>query len=230
MNKLPVLFVSCNSEALEAHQESSGLARIIWGRRYDSVLLISSGEDIDQPEILRLTGEGNLALSMQSLLQVQGFAPGIFSRDSGERAQLLRSLLANEPRELTELRLNTGMTETEYRSIGHCLEVLREQRVLVICLDDTKGLHDSGSVSLHDRQLRELIQGWADDQRWSAALSGAEFRAGVKARKGERPLEDPTVCILNTAFSLGGSQIPQRMFGSYLNDARQTLSGYGWMH
>lgn len=230
MNKLPVLFVSCNVETLRAHQGGSGLARIIWGKHYDSVLLISSGEGIREPEILRLAGRGTDALLMQTLLQEQGFAPGIFSPVSSERRQLLRALLSDAPGELTELRLNTGMAESDYRRIGQSLETLREQSVLVICLDDTADLAGGGSISLHDRQLRELLHGWAEDQQWSSAMSGAEFRAGTRAKTDSRSLEDPTVCILTTAFSLGGSQIPQRMFGSYLNDAKQTLSGYGWMH
>ncbi len=110
--------------------------------------------------------------------------------------------------------------------VGRCLEVLREQDVLVICLDDKECHSKADSISLHDRHLRELLSAWAQDQQWGAVMS---FKGDTAGPAQASRLDDPTVCLLNAAFSLGGSQFPQRMFSSGMNNAAQMLSGFGWM-
>ena len=160
------------------------------------------------------------------MLAAQGLTAEVHSRSVSSRHQLFRILLAEEPEELTELVLNTGMTELEYRRVGLCLEVLREQDVLVIRLDDTACQSEAGGISLHYRHLRELLSAWAQDQQWGAVIS---FKGDSVAPAQTHPLDDPTVCLLNAAFTLGGSQFPQRMFSSGMNNAAQTLCRFGWM-
>src|SRR5690554_1335063 len=145
---------------------------MIWGKRYKSVVVMSTRSDQAGPEIHLLKGKGTTAGKIQALLSGQGFTPEIGSTSSPDRARLLEALLAEEPHEVTELILNTGMSEREYRQVGLCLEVLREQDVLVICLDD-KANHKgkSGLSSLHDRRLREMLSGWEQDQKWGAVMS-----------------------------------------------------------
>ena len=92
----------------------------------------------------------------------------------------------------------------------------------MICLDDKR----ESRVALHDRHLREMISGWVQDQQWGAAIS---FKGGQSGNRHHRKLEDPTVCLLNAAFTLGGCKFPQRMFSSGMNNAGQMLSGFGWM-
>jgi len=227
VTKLPVLFVSCNAENIQTQSGGcSGPARMIWGKRFKSVVVMSTRSDQAGPELHILKGKGTTAGKIQALLSGQGFTPEIGSTSSSDRARLLEALLAEEPHEVTELILNTGMSEHEYRQVGLCLEVLREQDVLVICLDDKANHKDKVGVSLHDRRLREMLSGWEQDQKWGAVMSfkGASERSQQIAR-----LDDPTVCLLNAAFTLGGSQFPQRMFSSGMNNAEQTLSGFGWM-
>ncbi|MAZ05906.1 hypothetical protein [Marinobacter sp. SS8-8] len=43
------------------------------------------------------------------------------------------------------------------------------------------------------------------------------------------PVAAQTLCVLNTAFSLGGFKAPQRVFGFALNEDSQSLAGYSWM-
>ncbi len=106
---------------------------------------------------------------------------------------MFRVLLAEEPGELTELILNTSMSELEYRRVGRCLEVLREQDVLVICLDDKPCHREADGVSLHDRHLRELLSAWAQDQQWVAVMS---FKGDAAGSTQTNRLDDPTVCLL----------------------------------
>lgn len=227
MNKLPVLFVTCNVENLPLQaQASSGLARILSGMQYDSVVLISTGPGLSAPEIRCLQGACDAADKIRELLNLGAVSSKTPPERVDSRQRLLRVLLADEPGEVSELSLNTGMNELEYRHLGQCLRGLREQGVLIICLDDITGQGDDRRVALHNRQLRDMIGGWVLDQQWDSALSfrGDRPREGVSMR-----LDDPTVCLLNAAFSLGDSKFPQRMFSSRLNPANQSLSGFGWM-
>ncbi|MGP9831789.1 hypothetical protein [Marinobacter sp. NSM] len=227
MSKLPVLFVSCDADNIQSREQAgSGPARMIWGKQYKSVVVISTSADQTAPEILRLKGNGETAGRVRALLSSQGLAPEVSTREVSSRHDLFRILLAEEPGELTELVLNTGMSELEYRRVGLCLEVLREQDVLVICLDDKACHRETDGISLHDRHLRELLSAWAQDQQWGAVMS---FKGDAAGPAQSRRLDDPTVCLLNAAFTLGGSQFPQRMFSSGMNNAAQMLSGFGWM-
>jgi len=223
VDKLPVLFVSCNARSLESQREAaSGPARMIWGQSVRSVLLLSTDASLQAPVVTHLKGDHECSERVFSLLSSQGFAPGIQDEMTEGREKLLRALLSEEPADLCELRLNTGMSEDEYRLVGQCLETIREQGVLVICLDDKR----ESQVSLHDRHLREMLNGWVQDQQWGAAIS---FKGGLSRNKRSPKLEDPTVCLLNAAFTLGGCKFPQRMFSSGMNNAGQMLSGFGWM-
>ncbi len=223
MDKLPVLFVSCNARSLESRQQAgSGPARMIWGERVRSVLLISTDKSLQAPLVTHLKGKTDRSECIFSLLSSIGFTPGIQTENSEARENLLRALLSEDPEDLFELRLNTGMSEAEYRRVGQCLETMREQGVLIICLDDKAG----SEIALNDRHLREIISGWVQDQQWGAAMS---FRGGLSDNQRNPKLEDPTVCLLNAAFTLGGCQFPQRMFSRGMNNAGQALSGFGWM-
>lgn len=227
MNKLPVLFVSCNAERLQAQGPAGfGPARMIRGKPYSAVVLISTSTEIDTPEILQLKGSGVSADKAHSLLAGQGFKLVVRSGNSAERESLLRTLLTAEPGELAELRLNTGMSEQEYRRVGVCLEVLREQDVLIICLDDKTGYKNGSGVALHESHLRDMLNSWVQNQQWGAVMS---FKGDAGRQSPGMRLDDPTVCLLNAAFTLGGSRFPQRMFSSGMDNAAQTLSGFGWM-
>ena len=223
VDKLPVLFVSCDARSLEAQRQAgSGPARMIWGQSVRSVLLLSTDTSLQAPLVTHLKGDHERSERVFSLLSARGFAPAIQNETSEGRENFLRALLSEEPADLSELRLNTGMSEGEYRLVGQCLETIREQGVLVICLDDKR----ESRVALHDRHLREMISGWVQDQQWGAAIS---FKGGQSGNRHHRKLEDPTVCLLNAAFTLGGCKFPQRMFSSGMNNAGQMLSGFGWM-
>lgn len=227
MNKLPVLFVSCNVERLPFQaQASSGLTRLLRGMHYDSVLLISSDPGMPGPEVRCTTGDGGTAEKIRRLLNLADVSSRTPPERASHREKLLRVLLADEPQDVSELNLNTGMSELEYRRLGQCLRGLRERGVLMICLDDIEGQDEGRGVALHDRQLRDMIGGWVLDQQWGAALS---FKGDMPRAVSVSVLDDPTVCLLNAAFSLGDSKFPQRMFSSRMSEANQSLSGFGWM-
>lgn len=231
MTKLPVLYLSCETEALTGPKGQSSLRRLI--RRdlvVDSVAFITSAKGGAQPEIFHQCGEGVLARRLQSYMRARGFNVAVSgSREPGLKL-LEESMMQLLPEEVIELRLNTGMSSEHYRDIGHCLETLRDQGVLLICLDrlETDGNNASHSQP-HDNYIRNLIRQWEDEQLWVKAMSKSGL-SGTRSSSGhDSPVADPTLCVLNTAFSLGGMKAPQRLFGFSLNENSQSLAGYGWM-
>lgn len=227
MSKLPVLFVSCNAETLHGQAQSgSGPARMVWGRSYQSVVLIRTRLHLEGLTISTLKGAEGHIQKIQALLRKQGFTLSTESQTAERQHEIVRSLLKDEPGDLAELSLGTGMTEAEYRRIGECLEVMRDYGALLLCLDDTSQRDDDGDFSLHDRHLRDMINGWVQNQQWESVV---RFRGDVTQTNTTVRLDNPTVCLLNAAFGLGGSQFPQRLFSSSMNNAEQALTGYGWM-
>ena len=96
MTKLPVLFVSCDADSIQSREQTcSGPARMIWGKQYKSVVVISSRADQKAPEILQLKGNGSTAGRIKTLLSDQGFEPEVHSRDVVSRHQLFRRCFGN---------------------------------------------------------------------------------------------------------------------------------------
>ena len=223
VDKLPVLFVSCNSQSLDSRQKAgSGPARMVWGKSVRSVLLISIDTSLQAPLVIHLNGDLARSKRIFGLLSNGGFSAEIQIRNSAGRESLLRLLLSEKPESFSELCLNIGMSDAEYRVIGQCLETMRKQGTLIICLDDRLG----NKVSPHDRHLREIINGWVQGQQWCAAMS---FKGGGGTTQNKR-VDEPTICLLKAAFFLGGSQSPQRMFSTGMNKVEQTLWGFSWMN
>lgn len=231
MTKLPVLYLSCETEALAGPKGQASLRRLI---RQDlvvnSVAFITSEQGGVQPEIFHQCGEGALARRLQSDIGACGFDVAVRGSRETLLKMLTESMMQLVPREVIELRLNTGMTSEHYRNIGHCLEVLRDQGVLLICLDrlDADG-NNASYHQPHDSYIRNLIRQWEDEQRWVSAMSKSGLRGNRSSSATEKPVADPTLCVLNTAFSLGGMKAPQRLFGFSMNENSQSLAGYGWM-
>lgn len=231
MNRLPVLYLSCETKALGGSKAQSSLRRLVpKDIVVNNVAFITSEKGGTRPEIFHQCGKGFLARHLQSSMQARGFDVAVSgSREQGLK-QLAESMMQLVPEEVIELRLNTGMTSEHYRNIGHCLEALRDQGVLLICLDrlETDG-NNASYHQPHDSYIRNLIRQWEDEQRWANAMSNSALKGtGSSAARG-RPVADPTLCVLNTAFSLGGMKAPQRLFGFSLNENSQSLAGYGWM-
>ncbi|MBL3556396.1 MULTISPECIES: hypothetical protein [Marinobacter] len=232
MTKLPVLYLSCETQALTGPRGQSSLRRLIQeDLRVDSVAFITSDSGAGHPEIFRQCGKGMLARRLQSLMQHRGFEVSISGPQGPELKMLAESMTQLLPEEVIELRLNTGMTSERYRDIGLCLETLRDQGVLLICLDRMESDDSAASHHQpHDVYIRKLIQQWEDEQRWVKAMSGVSIAKGAANSGRSVPVADPTLCVLNTAFSLGGMKVPQRLFGFSLDEDSESLAGYGWMH
>lgn len=231
MTKLPVLYLSCETEALTGPKGQASLRRLI---RPDLVVVnvafITSKKGGAQPEIFHQCGEGILARRLQSGMAERGFDVAVSgSREQGLK-ELAESMTHLAPEEVIELRLNTGMTSEHYRDIGHCLEALRDQGVLLICLDRLENVgNNEDHPQPHDSYLRNLIRQWEDEYRWVKAMSKSDLGTSHSATGAEAPVADPMLCVLNTAFSLGGMQAPQRLFGFSLNENSRSVAGYGWM-
>lgn len=148
-----------------------------------------------QPEIFHQCGEGALARRLQSGMKARGFEVAVNGpRDSGLKL-LAESMMQLVPQEVIELRLNTGMTSEHYRTIGHCLKVLRNQGVLHICLDrlDADGNNASHSQP-HDGYIRHLIRQWEDEQKWVKAMSKSGLNGSRPSPGQSNPVADPTLC------------------------------------
>jgi len=232
VTKLPVLYLSCETEALAGPKGQASVCRLIrQDLVVDRVVFITSETGGVQPEILHQCGEGVLARRLQSDMQARGFDVAVTGSGEHGLKLLAESMMQLMPEEVIELRLNTGMTGRHYRDIGHCLEALRDQGVLIICLDRLE-TDDNGTNhhQPHATYMRNLIRQWEDEQRWVKAMSKSGLRGTGSSSGDDSPVADPTLCVLNTAFSLGGMKAPQRLFGFSMNENSQSLAGYGWMH
>lgn len=231
MPKLPVLYISCNRGAFSGSMRQPRLGRLIGqDLPVGSVAFITSREGADLPEIFHQYGQRVLAERLQSFMAEREFDVAIAGIRNAALDSLAESMIGLAPDEVIELRLNTGMTSDSYRQIGHCLEALRDQGVLLICLDqkDT-GAGNATHHQPHDASIRNLIQQWEHEQLWLRAMSGSNLGGRWKTLVRDTPVADPTLCVLNTAFSLGGLKAPQRVFGFSLDEDSQSLAGYGWM-
>ncbi|AZR40840.1 class III extradiol ring-cleavage dioxygenase family protein [Marinobacter salarius] len=231
MAKLPVLYLSCETEALIGPKGQSSLRRLI---KQDlvvaSVAFITSETGGAQLEIFDQCGEKVLARRLQTELKTRGFDVSVSGSHEHGLKTLVKSMMQLAPEEVIELQLNTGMTSEHYRTIGHCLEALRNQGVLLICLDRLENVGNHvDHPQPHDSYIRNLIRQWEDEHQWAKAMSKSDFGASHSNPGAKAPVADPTLCVLNTAFSLGGMQAPQRLFGFSLNENGQSLAGYGWM-
>lgn len=229
MTKLPVLYVSCDTEALKTPKSQSSLRRLIRGRDANRVVFITSDAALNTLEIHHQAGERMFACELQTLLNGEGFDTAIRPGQSADFAALAEVLIPGTSFEVTELRLNLGMACTDYRRVGQCLEACRDHGVLIICFDQISAREvNSVRHQPHDAYIRNLIGQWEEELRWARAFSKSEMSQD-ESNNLDEPLSDPTMCILNTAFSLGGMRAPQRVFGSSLNEGGQSLAGYGWM-
>lgn len=231
VTRLPVLYLCCETDALTGPRGQASLRRLIWQDHVvDSLAFITSEKGGAQPEIFHQCGKGVLARRLQSDMQTRGFDVTISgSRDPGLKL-LSESMMQLVPGEVIELRLNTGMTSDHYRNLGHYLEELRDHGVLLICLDRLEiGGNNASYHQPHDSYIRNLIRQWEDDQRGVKAMSNSSLGGYGSSTSDDSPVAEPTLCVLNTAFSLGGMKAPERLFGFSLNENSHSLAGYGWM-
>lgn len=230
MPKLPVFYLSCDRGAYSDPVSQPRLRRLVKrDMQVGNVTFITSEKGGDKPEIFHQCGEGVLAERLQSLMAARGFQTIIGGGRASGLEVLARSMTGVAPEEVIELRLNTGMTSDNYRQIGQCLEALREQGVLLICLDQREPGASDTNHQPHDAYIRNLIQQWEHEQLWLQAMSAGSLASRRNGNAREVPVVDPTLCVLNTAFSLGGLKAPQRVFGFALNEDSHSFAGYGWM-
>lgn len=226
-----MLYLSCETEALVRPKGQASLRRLLrQDLVVDRVAFITSKKGDAELEIFHQCGEGALARRLQSEMKTHGFEVAVSGSRDPELKLLAESVMQLVPDEVIELRLNTGMTSDHYRNIGHCLETLRDQGVLLICLDRLE--NDGNNASYHqphDSYIRKLMRQWEDEQQWVRAMSKSGLGGNRLSAGQDNPVADPTLCVLNTAFSLGGMKSPQRLFGFSLNENSQSLAGFGWM-
>ncbi|WP_404364880.1 hypothetical protein [Marinobacter sp.] len=231
MTRLPVLYLCCETRALNASKGQASLFRLIGrDRPVESVLFITAEEDSRQPEIVCQNDKAELAERLQSSMKSQGFDIPISVPLEPDLLLLARSMTQLLSAEVIELRLSIGMTSQRYLEIGQCIENFRDRGVLLICLDRMQAEESAAShPQPHDSYMRNLIKQWEDEQRWVRVLANSSLRDNHSSSDPGSPVSDPTLCVLNTAFSLGGMKAPERLFGFSLNENSQALAGYGWM-
>ncbi|WP_375172101.1 hypothetical protein [Marinobacter sp.] len=224
MEKLPVIFVSCNAANISAAgQIGAGPARMTQGKSVTGVILMSVVDERADDRDVEISGRGHTFDATIQRLEQANVSVHMSEGSRSDRERLLRALIGELPAELVDVRLVRGMEESLYRRVGVALESLRREGGLVVCLDDrsepTSGVMDS----LNDEELREAVNGWVRDCQWESVMS---FRS--KSDGGTVRLTDPRICLLKAAFFLGGSTFPQRMFNSGLNSVEHSMFGFGW--
>lgn len=226
--RLPALYLSCRDGLTETSSRLVLIDRLIEPDSHiDGVVFITACAGLDQPQLC-CGSVGELGVQLSALLSELGYS--LPAKAGAEKIETLTSMLFDSsPVECMEIRLGTDMSVRQCRELGQALQSWRARRVLMICLDEIPVDAEPGSYrSPHDPYWRNLMSRWVDEQQWFEALSDTTWQARPGTQ--QRTLGDSTLCLLHAAFGLGGSQMPERLFGFDLDDDQRTLSGYGWMN
>ncbi|SFM77361.1 hypothetical protein SAMN04487963_3644 [Marinobacter zhejiangensis] len=224
------MYVRGQGEDLTSSRGQTSLRRFVEGCSPKGIVFITLDDATPSPQLLLYQGRVELVHRMEALLAEKTVDISAVVASSGDLLVSANGLLPGLHPEVIELRLPGGLVQESYCQIGIGLNELREEGILVICLD--RAMPESGTPGQsqwQDLQIRQLLGRWEDEYQWIKALA----RGGQLENTGADncpSLSDTTVCMLNTAFGLGGLKAPQRIFQTALNDRGRSVFGYGWMH
>ncbi|WP_373186959.1 hypothetical protein [Halopseudomonas sp.] len=229
--RLPVLYLSCRDSLADAPRSLSLIGRLVDSKnRIDAVVFITASADSGQPHLLGPASAGPLKGQLSARLSKLGYPLVRHGNTSTSVVALASMLFEQPPVDYIELRLSVAMNMEQCRELGQALQGWRESKVLLVCLDHVPlGVEPHGYRSPHDPYWRNLMNQWVDEQRWYEALSDSALQAHPSPEHRQRSLDDASLCLLHTAFGLGGLRLPERLFGFDLDDNQRALSGYGWM-
>lgn len=226
---LPALYLSC-AEQLPSNTAGTPLLDRLLDARLppQGIVFITLQPDLASPQ-LACSVASELVNEMQQLLTQQGQSSSLSNQLSPRIQQLQQQLFRQPPETCIELQLNTGLSAQAYRKLGHSLQQLRNQGVLLICLDRTPEPHSRDDYHPpHDAYWRELIQQWVMEQQWQQAIKQTDAESD-QAGGTDTLISNASLGLMHAAFALGGLCQPQRFFGYGLDDQANALAGFGWM-
>jgi len=191
-------------------------------------VFITLQPDLVSP-VLACTAASELSARIQRILSLQGQEISLGDQLSSRVEVLQHYLLDRPPATSIELQLCTGLSADNYRQLGHSLQDLRSEGVLLICLDSTPAdWRDADYRSPHDGYWRELMDRWVDEHQWQRAIKLAD-KGGSQVVAMQSSISNASLSLMHAAFALGGLCQPQRLFGYRLDDRDRALAGLGWM-
>ncbi len=231
--RLPALYLSCRKIVGESLQPLPLMGRLLEAtEKLDALIFITSSGSARSPEVRCNRPENSLVDELQSLLEHLGHLPTVHQTHDKPLSQLAAKLFAEPMPEIIEIRLGPGMAAGQYRRLGASLCHWRERQVMPICVDQL--LDELGSqlyTSAYDPYWRRLLNKWVEERNWVEALSCSTLDEMPSITSSEQAMVgDNALCLMHTAFGLGGLRVPERLFGFDLDDSQQALSGYCWMN
>lgn len=227
--RLPAFYLSCAEQLPPGNPGRPLLERLLdSGVPPQGVVFITLQPDLVSP-VLACTAASELSARIQRTLSLQGLESDLADQLSPRIQVLQHYLLDQPPATVIELQLCTGLSADTYRRLGHGLQDLRSEGVLLICLDRTPAdWRDADYRSPHDGYWRELMDRWVDEQQWQQAIRLAD-KGGGQVVATQSSISNASLCLMHAAFALGGLCQPQRLFGYGLDDQDRALAGLGWM-
>lgn len=227
--RLPAFYLSCAEQLPESSPGRPLLGRLLdSGAPPQGVVFITLKSDLVSP-VLACTAANKLGARIRRILILQGLEAGMVDQLSPRVQVLQHCLLDQPPATSIELQLCTGLSAEIYRQLGHSLQDLRSEGVLLICLDRTPAdWRGADYRSPHDGYWRELMDRWVDEQQWQRAIKLAD-KNGSQVATVQSSVSNASLCLMHAAFALGGLCQPQRLFGYGLDDQDRALAGLGWM-
>ncbi len=227
--RVPAFYLSCAEQLPENIPGRPLLDRLLdGGVAPQCVVFITLQPSLVSP-VLVCMAVSELGARIQRILSLQGLDTGLGDQLS-QRVQVLQHyLLDRRPATSIELQLCTGLPADTYRQLGHSLQDLRNEGVLLICLDRTPAdWRDADYRSPHDGYWRELMDRWVDEEQWQQAIKLSD-KSGSQVTTVQSSVSNASLCLMHAAFALGGLCKPQRLFGYGLDDQDRALAGLGWM-
>jgi glycine cleavage system regulatory protein len=226
---LPALYLSCAEQLPSNNAGTSLLDRLLDTRLPpQGIVFITLQPDLASPQ-LASPQTSDLVNEIQQLLDQQGLHMALSPQLNPRIQRLQHELFKQPPGTCIELQLNTGLSARAYRQLGQSLQQLRNQGILLICLDRTPDQHNRDEYHPpHDAYWRDLIQQWVAEQQWQHAIKLADAHS-EQTGSADALISDASLCLMHAAFALGGLCQPQRFFGYGLDDQTRALAGFGWM-
>lgn len=225
---LPALFLSCRDGRPASARSAPLIGRLVEpGLPLQAVLFITQAQGPGDANLYACPGSRQRVDQLVAQLAGEAMDCLVHYQNQVPLAEVAAELFASAP-ECLELRLSPQIGAARCRQVGEALRSWREAGVLLVCLDKVPVSDATDRRRPHDPYWRNLMHHWVDQQQWHQAMPNS-VRDLLQSSSKDAP-GDSTLCLLQTAFGLGGLRLPERLLGFDLDDQQRALTGYGWMN
>lgn len=225
---LPALFLSCRDGRPATSRAAPLIGRLVEpGLSMQAVLFITQAQVAGDASLYACAGSRQRVEQLVAQLAGEGIHCQVDYQDQPPLGEVAAELFASVP-ECLELRLGPQLGAARCRQVGQALRSWREEGMLLVCLDQVPASSEPDRNRPHDPYWRNLMHHWVDQHQWHQAMPSSV--RDLLQNSAQDSSGNSTLCLLQTAFGLGGLRLPERLLGFDLDDQQRALTGYGWMN